>query len=207
MRRILLCAAMVLAVGAVAEAQVIWDYGPTTGTTGTCWSNYTASQNFAEEIVFANPTVVNGMDIWTCIAPTAGTVHIKILLDNGSGAPGAVFTEWDQAPTIWIADGPGYMVSADFADVNLTAGQTYWIGMSGNGFELGQYSVSTPGDGVLAEFSGSSFLLLAALGDQMFQLRGSALASGSIPTLGGVGIVVMMLLLVSAGIILVRRLR
>jgi hypothetical protein len=39
----------------------------------------------------------------------------------------------------------------------------------------------------------------------MFQLRGSALASGSIPTLGGVGIVVMMLLLVSAGIILVRR--
>jgi hypothetical protein len=196
---------MVLAVGAMAEAQVIWDYGPTTGASGGCWSNTTAGQNFAEEIVFANPTAVNGMDIWTCIAPTAGTVHIKILLDNGSGAPGAVFTEWDQAPTSWVADGPGYMVSADFADVNLAAGQIYWIGISGNGFELGQLSVLTPGDGFMAQFSGPVFSLFTSIGDQMFQLRGSALASGSIPTLGGVGIVVMMLLLVSAGIILVRR--
>jgi len=147
MRRVSLCVVMVLAVGAMAEAQVIWDYGPTTGASGGCWSNTTAGQNFAEEIVFANPTAVNGMDIWTCIAPTAGTVHIKILLDNGSGAPGAVFTEWDQAPTSWVADGPGYMVSADFADVNLAAGQIYWIGISGNGFELGQLSVLTPGYG------------------------------------------------------------
>ena len=206
MKRMLVCVAMVLGVGAAAEAQVIWDYGPATGTFGGCWSNQTSGQNFAEDITYAIPMAVTGMDIWTCISPVAGTVHIKILLDNGSGAPGAVFTEWDQTPTSWVADGTNFRVSADFPDVNLDAGQIYWIGMSGNGFELGQLSVLTPDDGLMAIFSGTSYFGDASVGDQMFQLRGAPLALGSIPTLGEVGIMVMILLLVTAGISLVRRL-
>jgi hypothetical protein len=196
---------MLLVFAAGAEAQVIWDYGPGTGASGVCWVNQTGGQNFAEQVVFGVPMVLAGMDIWTCIGSVPGTVHIKILLDDGAGNPGAVFAQWDQAPTSWVADGPGYMVSADFPDVNLDAGQVYWIGMSGNGFELGLHSVETPGDGAMAQFSGSSFSGHAPIGDQMFQLRGAPLVLGNIPTLSEVGIVVMILLLVSCGVVFARR--
>jgi hypothetical protein len=197
---------MLLVFAAPAEAQVIWDYGPTTGTMDSCYGNMTSGQNLADGVVFGTPMVVTGMDIWTCIAPTAGTVHIKILLDDGAGNPGAVFTEWDQTPTSWVADGPGYMVSADFPDVNLDAGQIYWIGMSGNVIELGQFNVRAPGDDSLAVFSGPAFTgHVPGAGDQMFQLRGAPLVLGNIPTLSEVGIVVMILLLVSCGVIFARR--
>jgi hypothetical protein len=206
MRRVLLCASMLFVFSGAAEAQVIWDYGPSTGTTGLCYANQTSGQNLADDVVFGTSMVVNGMDIWTCISPTAGTVHIKILLDDGAGNPGAVFTEWDQTPTSWVADGPGFMVSADFPDVNLDAGQVYWIGMSGNGFELGQFGVLNPGDGSMAVFAGSAFSFHGTGGgDQMFQVRGAPLVLGNIPTLGEVGIVVMILLLVSCGVIFARR--
>ncbi len=188
-----------------ATGQVIWDFGPTSGTpNGSCWSNDVDGQNFADDFSFAQPMTLTGMDIWSCTSFGVSTAHIKIHLDDGAGNPGAIFTEWDQAVTSTV-DPLGWRISADFAGVALDAGQTYWIGMSPNVGGASQLSVSTPGDGTMAQFNGSTFSFHASIGDQMYQLRG-ALAGAGIPDLNDYGITTLALLIGVAGIIGLRRL-
>ena len=61
-----------------------------------------------------------------------------------------------------------------FAPPVLLGSGTYWIGVSGNGFEAGQLSmVGDPGgDNLMAQFAGTSFLFMTSVGDQSFQLFG-----------------------------------
>ncbi len=163
--------------GAGPAGGLIWDYGPTTGSQAGCWSNYTASQNFAEDVNFATSTSIGSIVIFTCIGPVQGsTVHIKIRNDDGAGNPSnTLLYDADVTPTSWVADPMtgGYAVTADLPTPFTAAANTiYWIGLSGNGFELGQYSVQTPDDGQMAQFSGPTFSFDTSVGDQMFQLYG-----------------------------------
>ncbi|GAB4161579.1 MAG: hypothetical protein Fur0021_34860 [Candidatus Promineifilaceae bacterium] len=163
--------------GALPTGGLIWDYGPTTGSQAGCWSNYTASQNFAEDVSFATSTSISTIVIYTCIGPVQGsTVHIKIRNDDGAGNPSnTLLYDADVTPTSWVADPMtgGYAVTADLPTPFTAAANTiYWIGLSGNGFELGQYSVQTPDNGHMAQFSGPTFSFHTAVGDQMFQLYG-----------------------------------
>lgn len=158
-----------------AEGSLLFDQGPGTGTQAGCWQNITAAQNFAEQATLGSPVEVTSINIFTCIGPTAGTVHIKVLADDGAGNPGAYLYEEDRTPDAWVSDPPsgGFMVTVNLATpFSAAAGTTYWYGVSGNGFELGQYSVQTPGDGTMAQFSGPVFSFHAGVGDQMFQLLG-----------------------------------
>lgn len=165
--------------GVMPAGGIIWDYGPMTGSEAGCWSNYTASQNFAEDVSFAASTDIVSIVIYTCIGPVPGsTVHIKIRHDDGTGNPSNTpLYDASVTPTSWLpaAGTGGYAVTADLpAPFTATAGTTYWIGLSGDGFELGQYSVQTPDDGHMAQFSGPTFSFHTAVGDQMFQLLGNA---------------------------------
>jgi hypothetical protein len=154
---------------------VIFDFGPTTGSVGGCWANTTESQNFAEQVNFPLGAIVDSIAIYTCIAPTAGTVHLKILTDDGAGNPGSVVYQEDKAPDSWVADPTtgGFVVVVNLTTpFNHTAATTFWYGLSGNAFELGQFSVLTPGNGTMAQFSGPVFQFHTTVGDQMFQLSG-----------------------------------
>jgi hypothetical protein len=158
-------------------SSVIFDFGPTSGAQAGCWQNITDFQNFAEQANLAAGGIVDTITIFTCISPVGGTVHVKILADDGAGNPddGIVLYQEDKTPDAWVSEPitGGFQVV-----VNLTTpflanpGTTYWYGVSGNGFELGQYSVATPGDGTMAQFSASTFVGHAGVGDQMFQLIG-----------------------------------
>ncbi|MCA9937092.1 MAG: hypothetical protein KC418_00505 [Anaerolineales bacterium] len=187
--------------GAMPTGGLIWDYGPTTGSQGGCWSNYTASQNFAEDVNFASATTINTIVIYTCIAPVQGsTLHIKVRNDDGAGNPSnTLLYDADVTPLSWVADPVtgGYAVTADLpGGFAAAAGVTYWIGMSGNGFELGQYSVLTPDDGTMAQFSGPTFSFHTSVGDQMFQLYGGG---GCAPVSTNVGLNPNLSLSVSTG--------
>jgi hypothetical protein len=154
---------------------VIFDQGPTTGTQAGCWSNVTASQNFAEKFSFAQTTGIAGIHIFTCIGPRPGTVHVKILANAGSN-PGTYLYEEDTTPDSWVSVSSGIYKVTVFLTTpfNAAANTTYWIGVSGNGFELGQLSVRTPGDGTMAQFRGRTFFFHTSVGDMMFQLFGAA---------------------------------
>ncbi len=149
--------------------EVVFDYGPNTGSNGGCWSNYTESQNFAEKFSFATATSVGQLISWSCIN-ASGTMHIKILDDLG-GAPGNYLYEVDMSPDSVEYDNGQYKYTYTLpSPFSAAGGATYWIGVSGNGFELGQTSVYTPGDGAMAQFSGRNYSSPAGVGDMMFQL-------------------------------------
>jgi hypothetical protein len=157
---------------------VIFDFGPSTGTVGGCWANTTESQNFAEQVNFPLGALVDSIAIYTCIPPTGGTVHLKILADDGAGNPAAVVYSEDKVPDSWVADPTtgGFVVVVNLtAQFNHAPATTLWYGLSGNAFELGQFSVLTPGNGTMAQFSGPAFQFHTTVGDQMFQLSGTIL--------------------------------
>ena len=187
--------------GVMPTNTLIWDYGPTTGSQAGCWSNYTASQNFAEDVTFDANTTITSIVIYTCISPQQNrTLHIKVRNDDHEGNPSdTLLYDADVDPTSWVADPVtgGYAVTADLpGGFEAFAGSTYWIGLSGNGFELGQYSVQTPDNGLMAQFSGPTFSFHTAVGDQMFQLYGDV---GCAPASTDVSIAPNVSLSVSAG--------
>jgi hypothetical protein len=155
-----------------ATAGLIWDYGPGTGSDGGCWANSTAGQNFAEQVIFDVDMYLTDIHIFTCISAPDGSSHIKILDDNGAGDPDKVLYAWDQNANSWTPTGGLYEAVYEFDPILLNAGTIYWIGVSGNGWEHGQESVLTPGDGTMAQFSGGTFQFHTTVGDQMFQLTG-----------------------------------
>ncbi len=163
-----------LAAFGTSQAALLFDQGPTTGAYSGCWSNYTESQNFADQVTLATTSNVTRINYFSCFDAFDGTSwHVKILADDGAGNPGAYLAEWDQTYTSLTDVGGGiFKLQFDFAAYTLTGGVKYWIGVSGNGFEGAQASVSTPGDGTMAQFSGSVFSFHTGVGDQMFSLEG-----------------------------------
>lgn len=151
---------------------ILFDQGPATGSDGGCWANDTFGQNFADHVILENDAQMTGLNIYTCIGYPSNDSHIKILADDGYGNPGAVITEWDQSATSWTQHGAIYVAFYEFPKIDLAANTIYWIGVSGNSFEHGQTSIQTPGDGLMAQFSGSSFSWHTNVGDQMFQVLG-----------------------------------
>lgn len=187
-----------LAIGSSAgsRAALLWDYGPSTGSYGGCWANQTNGQNFAEKITFASAVTVTKVNYFSCFASYSGTsFHVKLLADSG-GVPGAVLASQDLNYTshtfFGTQDGNNvYKTVLDITALNLAANTVYWIGFSGNGFEAAQVSVRSPGDGMMAQFNGSSYTGMTGVGDQEFQLEGSVVpepASMAVLGLGGLAL-------------------
>ena len=183
-----LSAVAVLVCASSTTAAIIWDYGPGTGADGGCWANSTGGQNFAEQVIFDVDMYLTDIHIFTCISGPSGDSYVKILADNGAGDPGALLHGWNQTADAWNPVGSLYEAVYEFEPILLEANTVYWIGVSGNGWEHGQTSVLTPGDGTMAQFSGSTFQFHTGVGDQMFQLTGYIPAPGAFALLGLAGL-------------------
>ena len=158
--------------GKAPAGNVIFDQGPGTGTNGGCWSNYTESQNFSDLAPLPAGTAITDIVVFTCIAPTTGTVSFKAVDESTHTF---LYTE-SGTPSSWVDDGNGgFIVTYTLANPYVVPGTgTLGYGLSGDGFELGQNSVLTPGDGFMAQYSGQSYAFQAGVGDQMFQLLGGS---------------------------------
>jgi PEP-CTERM motif len=147
----ILMAAAAIGLTSPANAALIINQSPdATGLAYTFTAANTAtSQNWLMRITLTAATTLNGIDIYSdcrafgCGSPSLGTAAIvKIRNDVGGIPDGAnLFTF---STLISAIDSVGSTarpalerVHADFAGASLAAG-SYWIGLSGDGTELGQ---------------------------------------------------------------------
>lgn len=153
-------------------SSVLFDQGPSTGTNGGCWLNYTGIQDFSDAAPLPPGTVVTGIVIHTCSAPTGGNVKFKVA-DEDSHA--IVYTE-SGPPADWSSVGTNvYAVTYTLATPYVVpASGRLGYGLSGEGFDMGQYSVLTPVDGLMSQYEGNRWVFNTTVGDQMFQLLGES---------------------------------
>ena len=193
--------ALLLLIGlcaTAAYADTVWNYAPVDTDAICCWDNMTAGQNFADNFTLSSNTTLTGFNLFTGNFPPGGTYNVHLYADSG-GVPGALLVSQDVTASSF--NFYGHLGGNDIYEVTLPisidvlAGVQYWIGASGNGFEAGQVSLmgtGDPGDGQMAQFSGTSFQFFTQVGDQGYQLVGQS--SGTTPepssvTLIGVGFV------------------
>ena len=167
-------------MAATASADLLFDQGASTGNLGGSWSNETSSQNFLDKVTLGTTSMVTDYTYYTSFDPsTFGTMHVKLYSDSG-GLPGSVIDTQDLAVSSFYSTLTADSQSVTAVELNLTtpwilnAGTTYWVGASGNGFEAAQISLLSPGDGHMAQFGGTTYSFMTAVGDQAFQLHGSA---------------------------------
>ena len=162
----------VLAGKPAFKYEIVFDQGPDTGKPGKCLSNFTPKEHFADKFSFDKNTKISGIIIYTRVI--SEDVHIKILSDI-KGRPGKYLYEENTAPDSWIIYPTGNKKPQYEMTVYLStpfkamANTTYWIGVSGNDKDIGQYSVHAPGDGKMALFNGRKFRGTIN-GDMMFKL-------------------------------------
>ncbi|HKE22635.1 MAG TPA: hypothetical protein VKB88_09615 [Bryobacteraceae bacterium] len=165
------------------------DQSPSTGSvSGSSWTNETAGQNFADVFTLSGPTYLTAYNQFTnsyssYANSTPGGFQFKILADAG-GKPGTLITDWDQTYDSFTPIGNGLAEEHfTFAPTVLLGAGTYWIGVSGNGFDAGQAGVGGDpgGDNRMAQFNGGTFVYFTStyVGDQSYQLFGDP--PGSVP--------------------------
>lgn len=187
--------AFVLALRSPATAgteELLLDRSPaTTGALtvpqGDPWINFSTDQNFAERIAFPAQATVTGMDIYT-LAFSPGAVFGRsatVRLWSGTAAAPTTllmqFTEDISAvDTVGAVNQFQLRAHVDFTTpLVLTGGSTYWIGMSGTVFNLGQHGLAGnfPDDSRMAQFFGAAYQFQTApnVGDMAFRLSGTVL--------------------------------
>lgn len=153
---------------------VLFDQGPSTGEIGGCWASWSHTWNLADQFSFNETTVIHAVRIFTCVSPAPGIdVHVKIMGDDND-IPDAFLYEEFKAPESWVAnpDDIGYAVTVALSTpFQAEANTKYWASISGDYYGLGQYSVFSPTDGILAAFRGRTYLgKTSQVGDMCFQL-------------------------------------
>jgi len=182
-----ICGALALACGSVGHAAIIWDQSPGAigGTEFNSLSNRSAAQNFSDPVLFGTDHIVFGMDIY------AGTAFVNagdaLVVRIRANAIDAVPIEFIETINIKDLDGIGSApasaarVHVDFSvPVLLLGSTTYFLGMSGVGFdEVGQLVVNG-GTGPLLNgsahtYNGLVYVSDSAPGDTAFRLHGPQL--------------------------------
>jgi hypothetical protein len=183
------------ALPALASESVVWDWSPAatggmiTGAYGNSYSNVQTPDNpwvqyFADEVSFANDTLITGMDIYGQIG--YGAVNDAVLVtiwDNTTAlVPSVILDQFSTTITSIDnigADANAYTnrMHADFSGFSMLAGHSYWIGMTGETDNLTQVGLSgvAGGDGQMAQF-GSCCSILVPTGDMSFSLYSNVTA-------------------------------
>ena len=185
--------------GTAAYAGTVWDYSPINTDAVCCWENQTASQNFADNFTLSVNTTLTGFNLFTGNFPPGGTYNVHLYADSGGVPVGLPLVSQDVTASSFTVYGnlngnAIYEVTLPIS-IDVLGGVQYWIGASGNGFEAGQVSLLGPGDpgnGLMAQFSGTTYSGMTGVGDQGYQLIGTP-SGGTTPepsslTLIGIGI-------------------
>lgn len=155
---------------------VIFDQGPGTGEIYRCLASWSHTWNIADQFSLNESKTISAIRIFTCKPPRPGRdVHVKIISDD-EDIPGEFLYEEFKEPESWV-DNPsdvGYVVTVALTTpFEVTANTNYWVSVSGDYIELGQYSIFSPTDGILAGFRGKTYLgQTSSFGDMCFQLLG-----------------------------------
>lgn len=134
-------------MGTAAHAAVLVSVDPPAAMNGASFSNKDSSQNFYVKFTLADDADIDGFGIYTTAAlGTLGKAVTVRIREDVAGEPDASylydFSDTIDAVTSW-ASNTNY-VAAHFDAITLAAG-TYWIGMSGDGAELGWSSFTALG--------------------------------------------------------------
>jgi uncharacterized protein (TIGR03382 family) len=194
----------VLAVASGANAQVVWDYGIDAAAAGGgsysgCWSSQAAGQNFTDNAQFNTSMNIYGMTYDSCFPGLNGlSFQIKVESDaNNDGVPDtseALFSANAISETL-LGNFNGqdiYRYEFSFSTVTQPAGDIWYWGVSGNGFEAAQTSHINSNlplfNNQMHQYSGNNYSNSAQVGDQAFQLIGEIPAPGAAALLGLAGV-------------------
>jgi len=207
----LVLAAVVASGAAHANAQpVVWDQGFGKGVTGLDWSDQSEGQNMADSVTFSNTTYITGYNFFGATDVSSetgsGAFQLKLLSNQVAQQDGQSvdqpyqplltenigYTTSKQVCTGCVPGGfDAFELSFTFAPIKFDAGKTYWIGLSGNGFDADVLSVLGLQDDSMAQFEGNDFVFIASgangefvVGDQMFQLTGAVPEPANIALMG-----------------------
>jgi hypothetical protein len=203
-----LALAAAVTAGAAHAQGVVWDQGFGKGATGYDWSDQSDGQNMADSVTFAHTTYVTGYNFFSASDLSANTgsgdFQLKVLSNHFVAAddqdqPDQLlltenigFTVQTQVCTGCVPGGwDAYELSFSFAPIRFDAGATYWVGLSGNGFDADVLSVLGVQDDAMAQFQGDDFYFIAngsngqmLVGDQMFQLLGAVPEPANLALMG-----------------------
>lgn len=166
---------------------IVLDHSPGTFDTATLrpsddgnWSNSRDFQHFGDSFTLAADASISAMDLYSgdVWGAVGDIVSIQLWGDN-AGEPGALLAEFTEAITAIDTDGARGNTNRKYVEftsmLDLMGGTTYWIGMSGVGFELaalGLGGAGAPDDGSMAQFNGDTFSFQSTnLGDLAFRLH------------------------------------
>lgn len=197
--KIVTLAALLLLAPLAANAGVILDRSPGTFDLAELrpsedgnWSNMREFQHFGDSFMLDSDASIVAMDLYSgdIWGAVGDLVSIQLWADDG-GSPGALLTEFTEAITAIDTDGARGDTNRKYVEfttaLNLMGGTTYWIGMSGVGFELAALGLGNPGapdDGSMAQFNGDTFSFQSEnLGDLAFRLH-SVPEPGTLALLG-----------------------
>jgi hypothetical protein len=197
-------AIVVLAVAAGANAQVIWDYGMDAaaaggGSYGGCWSSFSNGQNFTDNAQFNADMRVYGMTYDSCFPGLNGLdFQIKVESDaNGDGVPDTSEAKFNASPIseTLLGNFNGtdiYRYEFSFSPILQPAGDIWYWGVSGNGFEAAQVSHVNSNlplfNNMMHQYGGDVWGFETGVGDQAFQLIGEIPAPGAASLLGLAGV-------------------
>jgi len=163
-----------LASAVRADYQVVYDQGPSTGLESGAFHSITGGENFSDSFQFNADTTVNGLNYFTNIdlSTRAGDGDFRVRFASDPSLPGPVGSiTGTQGYTSFESIGHGlYRMHFEVGAITFIAGQKWFAGVSGNGFDAGALGIESPGDGQMAQFSGDTFQGMQPVGDLMFQL-------------------------------------
>ncbi|MCF7808177.1 MAG: hypothetical protein K9M49_00150 [Candidatus Marinimicrobia bacterium] len=163
-------------LGKAGTYSVLFDQGPSTGELNTCLASWSHTWNIADQFSLDEARTISAIRIFTCKPPRPGRqVHVKILSDEDDIPDEFLYEEFKE-PESWEYDPEFdiYEVTTSLTTPFQASAHTkYWTSVSGDYIELGQYSIFSPTDGILAGFRGKTYLgQTSSFGDMCFQLLG-----------------------------------